>query len=300
MAKRNVFQGIIICCLLAGFGPRRGPAQTDAGLPPAELLPRIDGWVSRGQPESYQPANLYEYINGAAEIYLAYEFRQLAVQTYANPQNLTLTVEIYRHDTVESAFGIYSQEKPVAAGDYLPLGGQGYYEEGVMNFFCGPYYVKLNGFNLGPTGRQTLLSFARAVEKQIAVKAELPPLLSCFPAANRIPDSERFVLKNVMGYDFLHSGYSADYRIREQGFQLFIILGRDEADARNMRDRLIAKAAAKVNGNECPFSLRDPYLGPLWLCCQGRFLWGLSGQLPPAPGAYLLEIKKNLSGRHLL
>ena len=50
------------------------------------VFPDIAGMYKTGLPNTYIPENLYEYINGAAESYLAYGFQELFVQIYENDQ----------------------------------------------------------------------------------------------------------------------------------------------------------------------------------------------------------------------
>jgi len=45
---------------------------------------------------TFRPDNLFEYINGAAEAYLSYDFKGLIVADFgADASKATLTVEIY-------------------------------------------------------------------------------------------------------------------------------------------------------------------------------------------------------------
>ena len=46
------------------------------------LLPKVEDWKYSEEPMNFIPGNLYEYINGAAEIYLAYDFEELIVGQY--------------------------------------------------------------------------------------------------------------------------------------------------------------------------------------------------------------------------
>ena len=158
--------------------PRPCPAQSPDL---AELFPDIAGWQKKGAAETFSPENLYQYIDGAAENFLNYDFKQLAVQNYANAQGQALSAEIYFHGTAENAFGIYSSEKPTA-GNYFELGSQGYAEGGILNFICSAYYVKLSGFELGQNSQDVLTDLGRALASKIDTKAALPKILQAFPA----------------------------------------------------------------------------------------------------------------------
>ena len=96
--------------------------------------------------------------------------------------------------------------------NYLAIGGQGYAEEGVLNFICDAYYVKLNGFDLGPEGGGCPdRSLAEKIAAAIGGRNTLPEILAAFPAAGKIAHSERFILSNFLGHDFLRSAFAADY-----------------------------------------------------------------------------------------
>ena len=132
-------------------------------------FPEMSGWKLDGKPQVFSPKTLYEYINGAADLYLAYEFQDLNVAEYKGEKKAGVTVEVYRHKNPTQAFGIYSQER-LANAKFMDLGAQGYHEPNVMNFFTGPYYVKINGFNTGEDDEQILLPFAKKIEEVLGGK----------------------------------------------------------------------------------------------------------------------------------
>jgi hypothetical protein len=250
---------------------------------PAKLFPDIAGWQKKGAVEIFSPEDLYKYIDGAAENFLGYDFKQLAVQNYANTLGQALSAEIYFHGTAENAFGIYSSEKPLA-GDYIPLGGQGYAESGILNFVCSAFYVKLSGFELGPDGQDVLITLGRALAGKIDPGAVLPEIVQAFPAAGKIANSERFILNNFLGHDFLRKAYVADYRVNGQNFRLFIISAGSEAEAKIMLEKYMALDRGNPKQSLQPgmLAISDPYNGPLRIFWQGEFICGCLGQTPAA------------------
>ncbi len=258
------------------------------------LFPELAGWLKNGSAETFVPENLYKYIDGAAENFLAYDFRCLAVQNYVNKEEQAISAEIYLHATPENAFGIYSSEKPLA-GNYFSIGSQGYSEEGILNFICDAYYIKLNGFDLGPGGPELLKALAERIAHGIGGRNTLPGILGAFPAQGRVENSERFIAGNFMGHDFLRSAFTADYTLAGQKFQLFIMKAGDENEARARLQRYTALDKANTVPNVLPGDLliHDPYNGTVQLRWRGKFIWGAVGQAPGA-AAYLDVIELNL------
>lgn len=265
-----------------------------AAAPPsaASLLPEVAGWKKSGQADVYKPSNLYEYIDGAAELYLNFGFEELAVQNYENGKKQEITIEVYRHRDTVHAFGIYSQEKP-PQGPFQAVGAQGYGDALSFNFTAGPYYVKLSYLGKSADSAAALKAVAAAVAARIPPPAALPAQLKAFPKAGRVPESEKFTAANVLGQSFLHSAFTVDYSVSGQTRQMILLEGKDAADARAMVDKWAALAKAKVpSGGAVAF--QDPFNGPVQLRCQGRYVWGCLGVWGPSAGASLDAVGKLL------
>jgi hypothetical protein len=248
---------------------------------PAALFPELDGWSRNGKTESFQADNLYEHIDGAAENFLACGFERLAVQNYVTAGKQSLTAEIYFHGTPENAFAIYASEKPLA-GDYLALGSEGYAEEGVLNFISDAFYVKLNAFDLAPAQAGALKTLAEKIIAAIHGRNVLPAALAAFPARGKVAHSERYILNNFLGHDFLGAAFTADYEAPGERFRLFVMQMKDEDDARALLHRWASldkgRAAAAIQPGRS--LINDPYNGPVRLYWQGAFIWGMVGKAP--------------------
>ena len=98
------------------------PAETESFI-----SPKVNGFALKSKPAYYSPDNLYEYINGAADLYLNFHFKKLSVFEYRNKKKGSITVDIYEHKDINNGFGIYCSEKP-SDGPFLKIGTEGYYE----------------------------------------------------------------------------------------------------------------------------------------------------------------------------
>jgi hypothetical protein len=88
-------------------------------------FPEVKGWKPHEKPQILSRNNLYDYIDGAADLYLKLDFQELEVVEYRNEKKAAVTVEVYRHRTPNDAFGIYSQER-LADASFLDIEAQGY------------------------------------------------------------------------------------------------------------------------------------------------------------------------------
>lgn len=203
------------------------------------LLPELPDWVLQEQPQTYFPGTLFEYIDGASEAYLSYDFKELLVAQYQKKgTETTITLEIYDMGTPLNAFGIFSSER-YPDNPEAGVGNAGYLEEEVLNFISGRYYVKLLCYN-GEADTPTYLKhFAREVESKIKDKASLPEMFRFFPTEGRIKNSEKFIKKNFMGFDFLKNGYAVTYRQNQAEFDGFIIEAGSISEAQAMLQKIL-------------------------------------------------------------
>lgn len=255
----------------------------------ASPFPEVGEWTPPPSHLTFVPDTLYEYINGAADLYLTYDFQELAVAEYQRGKG-SVTVEIYRHGSPVQAFGIYSQER-LASARFLNIGVQGYYEPGVLNFLLGPRYVKLTGEGLAADDERILLAFAHRLEEALGGKGSLPAVLAAFPAAGRQANTEKFVAKNFLGYAFLHSGFTVAYEAAGKRFTLLAIEGADREDCRRMLERYLAQLK-QPGGSlaEGALRLKDPYHGDLDLVWKGSRIWGIMGLDDPGLRARYVEM----------
>jgi len=238
-------------------------------------FPEIKGWKQSGEIQTFIPKTLFEYINGAADLYLMYDFQELKVAEYLNEKKASVIIDIYRHKTPTHSFGIYSQERHPKA-NFINVGAQGYIEEEILNFMAGPYYVKITGYKIESGGREVLISFAKKVLENLGEKGTLPTLLNSFPRDGKVKNSEKFINKNFLGYAFLHSAFTADYELSGRKFKLFVIEGAGKDECKEMIQKYLQQTKSpEKNVAEGRYAISDHYHGEILLHWKGKYIWGI-------------------------
>ncbi len=242
--------------------------------------PEIQGFSLKGKPMTYTPDTLYEYINGAADLYLNYHFKKLTVFEYRNKEKGSITVDIYEHKDMNNGFGIYCSEKP-RKGNFMKIGTEGYYEQGVLNFYKGKYYVKVSSFGIKKDEKKILSKLTHAFAKQFKSKSSLPKAIIGFPKKNLVTKSEKYISKNFLGHAFLHSAFVADYKIANSPYQVFIIETEDEKDIKQILEKYMAFLKKKdiiIEKENGILSFIDPYYkskGRLYIKYRKNHMWGM-------------------------
>jgi hypothetical protein len=190
------------------------------------LLPKnreIKGWKITSGPQFFEPQNLWEHINGQAEMYLDYGFERVATAEYAALDGFgSMTIEIYQMQSPKHAFGIYAAERS-PRDSFIKMGVQCYLSENVLNFWKGFYYVKLISFQTSLETKTILMELAGVIDNKIEGAYSEPGLFACFPENNKIQMSERFIPKNFLGLSFLKDGYRVEYKIGGNIYQVFLV-----------------------------------------------------------------------------
>jgi hypothetical protein len=250
------------------------PAASSPGAK-SSLFPEIKGWKQTGGILTFSPRKLYDYIDGAADLYLTYEFQELEVAEYQNEKKASVTVEVYRHKTPTQAFGIYSQER-LSNANFLDIGAQGFVEKNILIFTQANYYVKINSSETGAEDEEVLLAFAKAVAKNLGEKGFLPAILSAFPEEGKRKNSEKFIAKNFLGYSFFLSGFTADYDLSGKKFKLYVMEGANPEECKNMIQKYLEKIQkARENVGEGRYTILDPYHGEMDFAWKGKYIWGV-------------------------
>ena len=241
-------------------------------------FPDLSGWMRSDTPDHYTEQTLYDYINGAADLYLRYDFRELDVMNYENTGGAFITIDVYEHGDEVNAFGIYSQER-LPSSNRIPVGVEGYLEQGILNFLKGRYYVKISGYGL--EGDSLLTAVAVLIEETIEGRSQLLREFSYFPDNGRVQGTEMFIASDYLGHEFLQSVYTVDYDCDGITVTMFLINAADTEGARGIVDSFCSLAECdddSIRYSSSVVSLHDPYHqsnGDVFLRRDERYVWGV-------------------------
>ena len=190
------------------------------------LLPEdgdVKGLKALSDAEFYMAENLFDYMDGQAEAYLAYGFRMLIMKEYGTEDGSPpATVEIYLMESPLHAFGIFAAER--SPGDrVMKIGVQGYMGDGVLGFWKGPYYVKIISLDMFTAEIEMFEKIGKAISDKVEGTFSEPEIFSAFPEGNRVKMSERFIPRNFLGQSFLKNAYRADYEEGVRNYQVFLL-----------------------------------------------------------------------------
>jgi hypothetical protein len=291
------------------FGIGIAFTKSSSGDGTESLLPRSDtltGWTMTESPKKYSSDNLYEYIDGEAEMYLAYGFKQLVTAVYASSggqDSPSITVDIYDMGSLIDAFGVYSSYR---YPDYRfePIGAESMISDYDIKFYQGRYFIHVtlsdNTESISQTGRKAAQWIAQHIQEQ----PKAPKELALLPADNQVDKTIKYTAKEMLSQSFLPGGLEAKYRITGGEATGFVVIFKSLEDAGKGLESLqafyeksgetVEKLANHTNG----FSANTEYHGKVMVSSVGRFLAGVQDMADADQAMSLLnQIAANLKNK---
>jgi hypothetical protein len=138
----------------------------------------VEGWKWDGKEEIYESRAIFDYINGAGEVYLAYHFRNLEVRQFEKTGHPRIIAELYDMGSSNDAYGIFSlerQDEEAGIGQGSEFGG------GLLRFWKGRFFVSIYADGEGPGAGEAILGLGRAMADSIRSTDGAPGLIRALP-----------------------------------------------------------------------------------------------------------------------
>ncbi|MDO8587567.1 MAG: hypothetical protein Q7T82_11065 [Armatimonadota bacterium] len=225
-----------------------GPCEADPAWYDSFLPDYASGWQSSGPVALYDASNIFDYMDGAGELYLAYGFRALAVREYTGPAGAKMTAEVYRMTDSREAFGVYSAERSARHPSdkaALAIGRDRDFEAGMLRFWKGDYFVRILADKQTPESSAAVLALGRMIADHIPARGEYPVLLKSLPKVGLVPTSVRYLHKHtVLNYHY----YLSDANLLDLGPKTEAVLAQYVLDKANPRLLIVRYPTAKEAG----------------------------------------------------
>lgn len=154
------------------------------------LPPEVLGWRPAERDMVYGPDTLYDYIDGAAEVYRSFNVRRVIARRYVNPGHPDIIVDVFDMGSPNEAFGVYRHE--VRQGESAGIGQESEYLRGSLAFWKDNFYVAVTPFDDTPETQEAVLALGTAVAQAIPGEGPLPDLIRFLPEEERVPASIRY------------------------------------------------------------------------------------------------------------
>ncbi|MBS3818376.1 hypothetical protein KGY73_02565 [bacterium] len=166
-----------------------------------DLLPsRINGWKAQGEGEFYGPESIFDYIDGAGEVYRAYNFKKLLARKYSQKGQPHIHADVFDMGESRNAFGVFTHD---LEGKKMGLGQGSTYKGGLLSFWKGRFFVSLYAEEMTEKATKTLKDLGSIVDSRILHPGKKPSIVLRFPQQNLIDQKIHYFYNHlILNYHF--------------------------------------------------------------------------------------------------
>jgi hypothetical protein len=167
------------------------PSDDTLGKLRAALPDSAAGWIGEDEDAMYDTESIYSYIDGHAEVYLAYGMGRCLARRYRGPDGESaIVVDVFEMSTPADAFGVFTHDR---AGDPVPIGTDGLFRYGWLSFWKGPFFVSVYAEEDTEASRTAVLELGHGVAGAIPTAGERPSIVEALPSEGLDGSSVRFL-----------------------------------------------------------------------------------------------------------
>ncbi len=190
---------LLLFLTMTGLGCLLSACAGKSGNEMRALFPRtVDNYVVVDT-VSYNSETIFDYIDGAGEVYLSYGLKKVTVATYARPDSPDITAEIFEMGSSGDAYGVFSFSRE---SEESGIGGGFEFRSTLLKFWKGKYYISIQSMEIDEELKRTFLHLAKRIDSLLPPDGEKPSLLNFLPRENLIAGSEIYfhlfpILNNI-------------------------------------------------------------------------------------------------------
>lgn len=198
----------------------------------ATLPEKVLEWTKEDD-SLYDDRTIFDYINGAAEVYRAYTMQHCLSRRYTVPDGPAIMLDIFDMGSSFDAYGVFTYDQD---GEKIALGQAALYRSGWLSMWKDRFFVSIYTEQETEASTAAIKEMAKTVSSLIEREGAKPPILSHLPSKGIQPRTTAFFYnhvvlnrhyylagENILNLDRQTSGALAFYR-RENGSALLLLL----------------------------------------------------------------------------
>jgi len=198
------------------------------------LPSQIGIWTAEPKDRIYDRETIFSYINGAGEVYRAYNMRSCLSRRYTSPNGPAIVLDIFDMGTSEDAFGVFTHDRDGRAVD---VGQGGLYRPGWLSLWKGRFFVSIYTEEETEAAKQAVSELSRVVASLIRDQGPKPVLLLKLPPEGLQSRSIRYLHHHtLLNYHY----YLADENILNLGQQTDAVLAVYQRSGKRARLLLVS------------------------------------------------------------
>lgn len=216
-----------------------------------ERVPQdVNGWRAEAASRVYNRETLFDYIDGGAELYLAYGFHEMLACRFHREAHPDIVVDLFDMGSSEDAFGVFSAERqdPEAG-----VGQGSEYAAGLLRFWKDRFFVSVWAEEETAASADAVLAIGAQMAEAIESPGRPPQLLRLLPGTGLADTRVRYFHdhaslnlhyfvadENILGLSDRTEAVLAPYQTSEGTMRLLLVRYPTAEEARRGLEGLLA------------------------------------------------------------
>jgi hypothetical protein len=165
------------------------------------LLPHeVHGWEAKEKDELYDPQTIFNYIDGAGEVYRSYNFTLLLARRYSKENQPDIVADVFEMSSSRDAYGVFTHD---LEGEDAGVGRGSTYKGGLLSFWKDLFFVSLYAEEETEETKKALFLLGEKVASSIRSEGEMPDIVALLPQEDLVEKSVHYFHNHlILNYHF--------------------------------------------------------------------------------------------------
>ena len=189
-----------LIALTVGGGLPMTDAQNAEAARLLALIPmEARGWKADGADQVFDRETIFEYIDGAGEVYRAFNMNILVSRRFKKAGQADVIVDLFDMGSSADAFGVFAHDLD---GEKRNLGQDCLYKAGLLQFWRGRFFASIFAESENPETEAVLSDLGRAISAATGPDGPRPDLLGLIPVEFQGGQIRYFHDPQILNYHF--------------------------------------------------------------------------------------------------
>ena len=206
-----------------------GPLEKLQSALPDKVLP----WTKAEEDHFYDSQTIFDYIDGAGEVYRAYNMQRCLTRRYVPPEGPAIILDVFEMASSYDAFGVFTHDPD---GEGLAVGQGAVYRTGWLGFWKDRFFVSVYADEETEAAKRAMLELAGKVASSINKEGPKPQILSRLPRKGLQAASVRYFhdhpvlnrhyfisTENILRLGGWTEAVLATYQLKEGAAQILLV-----------------------------------------------------------------------------
>jgi hypothetical protein len=182
---------VVIVLLLSGLMVHCGGGKVNLSR---SIPMNVAGWQAGEEDATHDRDTLYDYMNGGAEVFLAFDFREVFVRRYGLEGADDIVLDVYDMGSPAEAFGVFSCDRE---DPEVGIGQGSEYGFGMLRFWQNRFFVTIMTAGEDDATDAAILDLGHSVADELGPDGETPAMLRLLPTDGLITDRTSYFHSNI-------------------------------------------------------------------------------------------------------